>query len=81
MVPGSRVAAPVAAELDRLEAAMAGFTPDANERARLVQRLKTLLWRLDDVSAGTRNAIDGESLLSASDDEMFALIDRELGPS
>ncbi|MFI0487623.1 phosphopantetheine-binding protein, partial [Actinomadura sp. 9N215] len=75
-------APPVLAELERLEEAMAGFTPDDGERTRLAQRLEKLLWRLaGDGPADARNAVDGEALLSASDDEMFALIDRELGSS
>jgi polyketide synthase 12 len=72
-------AQPVLRELERLEAAMAGFKPEGEVGARLVKRLETLLWRLGDQVDHT--AGDDQVLESASDEEMFALIDQQLGSS
>ncbi|MEU8827596.1 SDR family NAD(P)-dependent oxidoreductase [Streptomyces sp. NPDC048636] len=72
--------APVFGELERLEAAMAAFAPDEEGRGRLAKRLETLLWRLNDGSAETtlEHTADDGVLESASDDELFEFIDREL---
>jgi len=67
---------PALAELARLEAAVAAYPPDADTRTRLVKRLSSFLWTLEADHA----VEDGDvELASASDDEMFALIDEELG--
>ncbi|MFA1538224.1 SDR family NAD(P)-dependent oxidoreductase [Actinomadura monticuli] len=72
--------APVFGEVDRLEALIDRFAPDGDARTRLAKRLEGLLWRLGD-SADGATAVDDGALDSASDDDMFALIDRELGSS
>lgn len=73
------------AELDRLEAFFAALGPEtaADTRSRVGKRLQALLWRWTD--APERNGgpapeavVDDRTLESATDDEMFALIDREL---
>ncbi|MBV6701532.1 SDR family NAD(P)-dependent oxidoreductase, partial [Kitasatospora aureofaciens] len=74
-------ARPVFAELDDLETAVSAAELDADSRARLLARLKSLQWRLDGDAA---EEADGESetgteLADTTDDEMFDLIDRELG--
>jgi polyketide synthase 12 len=70
--------APLFGELDRLETVIDRFGPEGDARSRLTKRLEALLWRLSDSDAdGT--AVDDGVLESASDDEMFELIDRELG--
>ncbi|MFI9320174.1 type I polyketide synthase [Kitasatospora aureofaciens] len=78
-------ARPVFAELDVLETALTGALDsaalDPASRARLLTRLKSLQWRLDD---GATEPADGDSepdagLDGSTDDEMFDLIDRELG--
>ncbi|MFD0690920.1 type I polyketide synthase [Actinomadura fibrosa] len=70
--------APVLGEVDRLEALIDRFGPDGPTRGRLAKRLEALLWRLSD-SGADGTAVDDGALESASDDEMFELIDRELG--
>ncbi|MFC0602853.1 phosphopantetheine-binding protein, partial [Streptomyces palmae] len=70
-------ALPVLRELERLEAAMARFSPEGEAGAQLAKRLETLLWRLGDRTAEVDHAMDGEALESASDDEVFALIDEQ----
>ncbi|MEU6996360.1 SDR family NAD(P)-dependent oxidoreductase [Streptomyces sp. NPDC046465] len=88
---GADPAAPLFGELDKLETAITGHAHDENTRGRLAARLQNLLWRLDDAATGARGAGaadgngdgDGDAgengdLESASDDELFELIDREL---
>ncbi|ASQ92847.1 type I polyketide synthase [Streptomyces sp. 11-1-2] len=75
--------APVFGELERLEAAMARLVPHDEVRDRLAKRLEALLWRLtDDTSAEATGrhhpTVDDGALDSASDDELFEFIDREL---
>jgi polyketide synthase 12 len=77
LCPADAAAEPVFGELALLETAMAEFTPDDEARGKLAKRLETLLWRLN---YGAADA-DEETLDEASDDEMFELIDRELGSS
>ncbi|WP_037633330.1 type I polyketide synthase, partial [Streptomyces griseolus] len=75
---------PGLAELDRLEGALDGGVDDPADRERLAGRLRELLGRLDpaataadgDGTAAIEDRVDG-----ASDDELFDLIDNELGLS
>jgi acyl transferase domain-containing protein/NADPH:quinone reductase-like Zn-dependent oxidoreductase/acyl carrier protein len=73
------------AELDRLESRVADAAFDARERPLLVSRLRTLLARLDEVGQPPQTAAVtvtvAEKMQTASDDEMFAFIDGELGAS
>lgn len=64
----------VLGELKRLEAALV-VRPDAGTRAEVETRLRTLLRRLDEEEASQRTS----GLDDATDDEMFALIEQELG--
>ncbi|MFH8607041.1 SDR family NAD(P)-dependent oxidoreductase [Streptomyces sp. NPDC018029] len=85
---GADPAAPLFGELDKLETVIAGHAHDESTRTRLAARLQNLLWRLDDTSvrsdhaAGASDAdgdaVENRDLESASDDELFELIDREL---
>jgi acyl carrier protein len=71
---------PVFTELERLEMAVSGAELGHDERARLVKRLSALRWKVD--SGGDEAATDATDLpelTAATDDEMFALIDKELG--
>ncbi|MGW7692503.1 SDR family NAD(P)-dependent oxidoreductase [Streptomyces asiaticus] len=75
--------APVFDELERLEAAMAGLGAHDEARGRLAKRLEALLWRLNDdtpaeATGEHRAPADDGALDSASDDELFEFIDREL---
>ncbi|MFI0901859.1 beta-ketoacyl reductase, partial [Streptomyces sp. NPDC020983] len=76
-------AEPVLRELERLEAAVAQERPAGEAGSRLVKRLQDLLWRLGDGAdaSGTDGGSGQEALESASDEEMFALIDQQLGSS
>ncbi|WP_232534325.1 beta-ketoacyl reductase [Plantactinospora sp. KBS50] len=67
----------VLADLDRLEARMPGLLPDA--LGPLATRLQTLLARVH--AARGNGASVADRIDTASDDEMFDLIDKELGIS
>ncbi|MFG2007399.1 beta-ketoacyl reductase, partial [Spirillospora sp. NPDC048911] len=73
--------AAVLGEVDKLEAVIDQAVPDGDTRLRLAKRLEALLWRLGDSGNGVGNgvAVDDGALESASDDEVFELIDKELG--
>ncbi|WP_234380637.1 type I polyketide synthase [Streptomyces sp. CMB-StM0423] len=88
-LPGAPAAAAPAdagaGSLGELEDMLAAGTLDEQEQARLAARLKALLWQLEDVrqggaeEAGPAAEEPGGALDAASDEEMFAMIDRELG--
>ncbi|WP_344469408.1 type I polyketide synthase, partial [Kitasatospora kazusensis] len=76
---GGGTAEPAAlAELARLEADLLGMAPDSSGRARIAVRLRTLLARLDEAAAPAGPAAE-DRLRSATTDEVFDFIDRELG--
>ncbi|NUR63422.1 MAG: hypothetical protein HOV87_32900, partial [Catenulispora sp.] len=65
-----------ARELARFESAIGALALDPDGRAGLLTQLRTLLSRWDDGAAGAGFA---DRIDAASDEEMFALIDTELG--
>ncbi|PWW63421.1 pimaricinolide synthase PimS3 [Actinokineospora spheciospongiae] len=67
------------AELDRLEAALAGADPDPVTRAGIAARLHGLSARWSTTAERADGAAVTEKLSSASTDEIFAFIDNELG--
>jgi candicidin polyketide synthase FscB len=68
---------PVFAELAVLESAVAEYELDTDSRARLITRLKALHWKLD--AAEQPEVYD--DLMADSDDEIFDIINKELGLS
>ncbi|WP_435835307.1 SDR family NAD(P)-dependent oxidoreductase [Streptomyces avermitilis] len=85
-------APPVLGELDRLEAQLAALAPKDAVRDKVTARLKALLWKWtdthQDAAANTADAghgtdrdldLDLDRIDAATDDEMFDLIDQELG--
>jgi acyl transferase domain-containing protein/acyl carrier protein len=74
--------APVLVELDRLETLLSSLSPDDDLRSGVTSRLRTLLSRWlrtgDDESA---TADVGEKLRSATADEVFDFVEKELGVS
>ena len=68
---------PILTELDKLKSMLSRITPDDMERARISARLEALL---SEWSRANSQADDDDAELdSASDLEMFEIIDRELG--
>nr|WP_282107749.1 type I polyketide synthase [Streptomyces sp. RK23] len=69
------------AEVDRLEAALAAVSPAGDGRARITTRLETLLRRWNAAEPDVETAEDEADLSAASDEELFDLLDSELGTS
>ncbi|MEW2031910.1 type I polyketide synthase [Streptomyces roseifaciens] len=80
LVPGPADAArAMVAEVDRLEAALAAL-PDADgSHARVTARLEALLRTWHDTHGGPAGPAAPEDIGGASDEELFARIDNELG--
>ncbi|GAA3566871.1 hypothetical protein GCM10022419_054440 [Nonomuraea rosea] len=70
--------APVLAEIDRLEAALDAAEPTDEDRAQITTRLQAMAARWSDAQA-TQNDDVQDRIRSATADEVFAFIDRELG--
>ncbi|MGW7097743.1 SDR family NAD(P)-dependent oxidoreductase, partial [Streptomyces sp. NPDC054874] len=72
---------PIIADLARLEAALTQAPGSGDLRDEITARLEEILWTWRDRAEGGRPVTeDGdEDLAAATDDEMFALIDEELG--
>jgi acyl carrier protein len=68
---------PVLAQLDRLESLIEAARADDDTRGKVAARLRTLLWKWEDESPDPA----ADELDTATDEEMFDLIDRELGIS
>jgi hypothetical protein len=71
---------PVFGDLDRLEATLTRATPDRGARIRITERLHALLAAIN-AEAGTGDGAVAERIESATPDELFDFIDRELGVS
>jgi hypothetical protein len=68
------------AELDRMEAGLSANPPAPSERARLKTRLQDFLSRLDGLGGENVGEITNK-IQSATDDEIFDIIDKDLGIS
>jgi acyl carrier protein len=71
---------PVLGELDRLEAALAALSLSAPEHARITARFEALLRTWQDARGPAADGIERD-YGSASDDELFEVLDAELGIS
>ncbi|MFC0533387.1 type I polyketide synthase, partial [Phytohabitans kaempferiae] len=73
---------PVLAELDRLEAALSTLDPAGAGQAKVAARLNALLRRWQDGGAADRpDEMAGHRLREADDDELFHILDHQLGIS
>ncbi|MFJ6661176.1 SDR family NAD(P)-dependent oxidoreductase [Streptomyces sp. NPDC091377] len=72
---------PIIADLARLEAALTRAADFGDLRDEITARLEEILWTWRDGTDGGRPATqeDDDDLAAVTDDEMFALIDEELG--
>ncbi|MFD0774992.1 beta-ketoacyl reductase, partial [Streptomonospora algeriensis] len=68
--------ADAAAELERLESLLAS---GGELRSALLERLRSTLWRWDRADPAASGADRAGDLSEATDDEMFAMLDNELG--
>ncbi|MDT0442562.1 SDR family NAD(P)-dependent oxidoreductase [Streptomyces johnsoniae] len=74
------VATDILNDLDRLRTALAGLEADEADRRSVAVRLRALLAGLEDDPGEDAASQDGnDALATATDDEMFALINKELG--
>ena len=70
---------PVFGEVDALEKVLESCEPDSDTRTRITKRLESLLWKWSNSSSeSSADAEDGD-FASVSNEEMFELIDKELG--
>jgi hypothetical protein len=67
----------VFAELDRLEAGLADIAGDADTQDGITARLQALVWKWQELVGGGDAPADDFG--AVTDDEMFDLIDKELG--
>ncbi|MEU0797609.1 type I polyketide synthase [Amycolatopsis sp. NPDC005961] len=73
---GGEAAVPLEVELDRLEAVAAALDAAEIDRSRIVARLQAMVTTLHKTLSGTKAT---DVLETATTDELFALIDNELG--
>ncbi|SED06312.1 Acyl transferase domain-containing protein [Amycolatopsis tolypomycina] len=73
---GGETAVPLEAELDRLEGIASTLDAAEIDRSRIVARLQAMVTTLHKTLSGTKST---EVLETATTDELFALIDNELG--
>ncbi|MFJ8744015.1 SDR family NAD(P)-dependent oxidoreductase [Embleya sp. NPDC127516] len=80
---GPTSAATLLAELDRVDAALGEVEVPDQDRTRITARLRALLWKWNEgADSATEDApVARDEVDTASDDEMFDLIDNELGVS
>ncbi|UMP03508.1 NmvAIII [Amycolatopsis sp. EV170708-02-1] len=71
-------ATPVLDELDRIEAALFGAETGDEAAAKIIARLRSMVWKWTDLAGAVDPAAD-DGLDIATDDEIFDLIDAEFG--
>ncbi|AUS81204.1 polyketide synthase [Actinoalloteichus sp. AHMU CJ021] len=76
---GTDTAAPILSELERFEAVLAAAQPDRTARARIADRLRELVANWTEEEAQPDGEAVADRLRSATPDEVFDFIDRELG--
>ncbi|MEH1130689.1 type I polyketide synthase [Micromonospora sp. CPCC 206061] len=69
----------VLTDLTRIEAALGTLPQDAATRATIAAQLRSLLWRWDGDDGGDATDAGAGDLASASDQELFDVLDQELG--
>jgi NAD(P)-dependent dehydrogenase (short-subunit alcohol dehydrogenase family)/acyl carrier protein len=73
--------APLLGELDKLESLLSGTTPDGETHKLVADRLRGFLSKWDNIGAQLKSKTVARKLESASDDEIFDFINKELGRS
>ncbi|UQX03805.1 type I polyketide synthase [Streptomyces sp. RerS4] len=68
-------------ELDKLESILSAVAPDDVERAGITARLRDLLAKWNDTHSAQDNAAEERDIQAATADELFDLLDDELGLS
>ncbi|MFC5667975.1 type I polyketide synthase, partial [Kitasatospora misakiensis] len=83
LAPADARKSPALAELDRLEAVLAGLAPDEQRDKEITVRLQTVLaqWTAEQRGGPAAEESVAERIQDASADEVLAFIDNELGRS
>jgi pimaricinolide synthase PimS1 len=76
---GADATAPLLGEVDRLDAALAAFAPTGGAAAKITARLEALLRKWQDLQGADHDTDTEADLEAATDDELFSLLDGELG--
>ncbi|KAB8196068.1 SDR family NAD(P)-dependent oxidoreductase [Nonomuraea phyllanthi] len=80
ILPDAETAAgAVLAELDKLESALLGIDAEGEEHGRIAARIQALLWKWNGARAGTEQPAEQDDLDFATDDDLFDVLDNELG--
>ncbi len=79
--PGGGQLTEVLAEVDRWEAAVEALAPDDEARGRVVARLRSLLWKWDRPDGTAADPGGDDALALATDEEIFDIVNKELGIS
>jgi candicidin polyketide synthase FscB len=78
---GETAAAPVLDEFDRLESLLSEVSPDDAIRSRIAARLQGFLTKWSNNGSGQKSENVAQKIESATDDEIFEFINKELGKS
>jgi acyl transferase domain-containing protein len=77
-----QITPPILAQLDKLRSMLSAITPGDVERTKISARLEMLFGEWNKVNAGESGAAgDDRELSSATDSEIFDILDKELGSS
>jgi acyl carrier protein len=77
---GAAARLPVVADLDRLESVLSGLGPGVAVREDITRRLQTILSKWLKAQSAAKPPDPGVELRSATPDEVFDFLDKELGP-
>jgi hypothetical protein len=72
---------PALAEIDRLEAVLSALSSDEEDAGKITDRLQALLWKWTEAQGDADHHAGEDDLASATDEEMFDALDKELGLS
>ncbi|WP_435846624.1 type I polyketide synthase, partial [Streptomyces chrestomyceticus] len=81
LAPDEPTALPVLDDLDRLEAGLLSAAPDQDTNERITRRLQSILSNWIEKQGRSDSGSGGVEIESATPDEMFEFLDRELGLS
>ncbi|MFI6156910.1 SDR family NAD(P)-dependent oxidoreductase [Kitasatospora sp. NPDC051170] len=68
-------------EIEKLDSILTAFTADEDQRSTIHARLEALLWKWNDLQGDATKSTPEEDLGLATDDDLFDVLDNELGIS
>jgi hypothetical protein len=78
---GESISVPLAEELDRLESLLSDIAPDDAMYEMVIARLRGFISKWRDIRDLSKSKTAAQTIESASDDEIFEFIHKELGRS